>query len=230
MILPFLRRNFADLRRNFADERILLMQDVIQFFIALTLVALICIFIIKLGRKIPTRFFSTRYEDPIQVRRRLLSGRAVFDDDAPPPRREDGPDLPPLVAQKGDFGCFFVVLGFAMSIAAVFFAYDSGSFVGRAALVRGEVVSIESMGKMHLPVIRYAGDQGEQRTFRPRVITSILIPSVGDPVDLLYDKANPADVRIASFWDLYLLSIAFGGIGALLLCLAARALMRAPPD
>jgi hypothetical protein len=203
------------------------MKELIQFFIPLVSVGLIAVFLIKLIKALPL-IFSSRYNDEQWVWRRLLSGRGVFDDDAPPRRREDRPDLPPLVAQRGDFIAFSFVLGFAMSIAAVFFAYDSGSFVRRAVLVRGEVTGVESIGKEHVVAVRYAGKQGEQQTFHPRGIASILIPSVGEPVNLLYDKANPGDVRLASFWDLYFLSIVFGGIGALLLCSGARALMQAP--
>ena len=70
------------------------------------------------------------------------------------------------------------------------------------------------------PIVKYTGEQGEQRTFRPRgSATRALIPSViGETVDLLYDETNPVDVRLASVWDLYLLPIMFGGIAALLFC------------
>ncbi len=74
------------------------------------------------------------------------------------------------------------------------------------------------------PIVKYTGEQGEQRTFRPRgSATRALIPSViGETVDLLYDETNPVDVRLASVWDLYLLPIMFGGIAALLFCWGAR--------
>jgi hypothetical protein len=70
------------------------------------------------------------------------------------------------------------------------------------------------------PIVKYTGEQGEQRTFRPRgSATRALIPSViGETVDLLYDETNPVDVRLASVWDLYLLPIMFGGIAVLLFC------------
>lgn len=63
------------------------MKEVIQLFIQLALVGLIAGFLIKFG--IPWLVAAGRRRD--RMWRRLLSGRGIFDDDAPPPRREDGP-------------------------------------------------------------------------------------------------------------------------------------------
>jgi len=101
--------------------------------------------------------------------------------------------------------------------------------------VRGEVVAIEQVvgsrgdGATY-PIVKYIGERGEQRTFRPRVaaLALVSVPSVGETVDVLYDETNPDDARIVSFWGLYYLPTVFGGIAALLFGWAVRVLMRAP--
>jgi Protein of unknown function (DUF3592) len=139
------------------------------------------------------------------------------------------------VALERDVARFFLVIGLALSVIAAFVAYDTASFVERAVLAHGEVVAIEQVpggrgGSAMSPIVKYTGEQGEQRTFRPRgTVSRALTPSViGETVDLLYDGANPVDVRLASVWDLYLLSIVLGGIALLLFCWTAWTLMRMP--
>jgi hypothetical protein len=77
--------------------------------------------------------------------------------------------------------------------------------------------------------VKYTEERGEQRTFSPSGSGfGIFHPvhSVGETVDVLYDKTNSADARIASY--LYRLPIELGGIAALLFFWGARVLMRTP--
>jgi hypothetical protein len=129
---------------------------------------------------------------------------------------------------------FFLFIGLALSVIAAVIAYDTESFVERAVLVHGEVIALERVsagrgGSAMSPIVKYTGEQGEQRTFRPQhPATRALMPSrIGETVDLLYDETNPVDVRLDSVWDLYLLPIVFGAIAALLFCWRARVAMRA---
>lgn len=139
------------------------------------------------------------------------------------------------VRLERDVARFFLIIGLALSVIAAFLVYDTESFVERAILAHGEVVGLERVstgrgGSAMSPIVKYAGEHGEQRTFRPqRSATRALMTSgIGETVDVLYDETNPVDVRLASVWDLYLLPIAFGAIAALLFCWWARVGMRGP--
>jgi hypothetical protein len=95
--------------------------------------------------------------------------------------------------------------------------YDTESFIERAVLAHGEVVGLERVslgrgGSAMSPIVKYAGEQGEQRTFRPQQSAArALMPSgIGETVDPLYDEINPVAVRLASVWDLYLLPVVSG--------------------
>ena len=139
------------------------------------------------------------------------------------------------VPLERDVARFFLVIGLALSVIAAFLVYDTESFTERAVLAHGEVVGLERVsvgrgGSAMSPIVKYPGEQGEQRTFRPqRSAARALMPSgIGETVDLLYDEANPVDVRLASVWDLYLVPIVFGAIAALLFCWGVRVVMRVP--
>ena len=116
---------------------------------------------------------------------------------------------------------------------AIFLVYDTQSFVEHATPVRGEVIALQLVssgrGTAYDPRVKYTDEGGEQRTFQAsgsgfRILLPVL--SVGETVDVLYDKANPVDARIASFWYLYLQPASSGGMAVLLIC-TAGVLMRA---
>jgi hypothetical protein len=121
-------------------------------------------------------------------------------------------------------------IGLGLSFAAVFLVSDTQSFVERAVLVRGKVVALERVpipGKASqtwfYPIVEFIGERGEQRTIST---SAMIMPSIGQAVDVLYDKANPADARIASFLDLYFKAIVAGVMATLLICGALHALVR----
>jgi hypothetical protein len=113
----------------------------------------------------------------------------------------------------------FLAVGIALSGVAIYFIRDTQSFVDRAVMVRGEVIDLEltrgSPGSgAYRPVIKYTTSSGEQRTFRSLSGSSPPSYRVGEAVDVLYDRTNPPDARIASFWSLWLIQIIAGGVGA----------------
>jgi hypothetical protein len=139
------------------------------------------------------------------------------------------------VPLESDVARFFLVVGLALILIAALLVYDTESFIERAVLAHGEVVGLERVstgrgGSAMSPIVKYAGEQGDQRTFRPRrSVTRVLMPlGIGETIDVLYDETNPVDVRLASVWDLYLLPIVFGSIAGFLFCWGARVVMRAP--
>jgi hypothetical protein len=112
----------------------------------------------------------------------------------------------------------FLALGITFSGVAIYFVRDTQSFVERGVAVRGEVVDLAwersisgaSGSGVYHPIVKYTTIAGEQRTFRSMNGNSPPSYRVGEAVDVLYDRANPVDARIASFWSLWLIQIVFG--------------------
>jgi hypothetical protein len=126
----------------------------------------------------------------------------------------------------------FLAFGLVFCGVAIYFAHDTQSFVDRAVMVRGEVVDLQwerrtgnssSSGNYH-PVVRFTTDAGEQRTFRSSFGSSPPSYWVGETVDVLYDRTDTYDARIASFWSLWLVQLIFGGVGAVFLMLSGGVL------
>ena len=125
---------------------------------------------------------------------------------------------------KAIFGVFLAV-GLVLCGVAAYFTLDTQSFIDHAAKVRGEVIDLErsrgtwstsspSSSGAYYPVVKFTTQAGEQRTFRGSVGSSPPAFRVGETVDVLYDRTNPPDARIASFWSLWLIQIIVGGLGS----------------
>jgi len=116
----------------------------------------------------------------------------------------------------------FLALGITFSGLTIYFVRDTQSFVERGVAVRGEVVDLawersisgSSGSGVYHPIVKYTTTAGEQRTFRSMNGSSPPRYRVGEAVDVLYDRTNAADARIASFWSLWLIHIVFGVLGA----------------
>jgi hypothetical protein len=116
----------------------------------------------------------------------------------------------------------FLALGVTFSGLTIYFVRDTQAFVERGVAVRGEVVDLNrersisgspGSGVYH-PIVKYTTTVGEQRTFRGMNGSSPPSYRVGEAVDVLYDRTNPVDARIASFWSLWLIQSMFGVLGA----------------
>jgi hypothetical protein len=134
------------------------------------------------------------------------------------------------IAQRA-VSCLRLVVALGLSVAAVFLVSDTHSFIKRAVLVHGKVVALERVPipnkvvSLFYPIVTFTGKRGDQRTIGT---SAMIMPSIGEAVDVLYDKANPADARIASFWDLYFLPISAGVIATMLFCGAGGSSTSAP--
>lgn len=111
--------------------------------------------------------------------------------------------------------------------ASVVAAHSSWQFDRRAKAALGKVVRSHRehdgvSNATYAAVIEYAGVDGKMVEFTPSM-RSALEPVIGEPVRILYDPANPSDVRIGPRWRLYTVAavILFAGAG-----LAAAALLR----
>jgi hypothetical protein len=116
----------------------------------------------------------------------------------------------------------FLAFGVTFSGLTTYFVRDTQSFVERGVAVRGEVVDLTwerripglSGSGVYHPIVKYTTTAGEPRTFRSMNGSSPPSYRVGEAVDVLYDRTDPADARIASFWSLWLVQIIFGVLAA----------------
>src|SRR3984957_8020427 len=116
----------------------------------------------------------------------------------------------------------FLAFGVTFSGLTTYFVRDTQSFVERGVAVRGEVVDLTwerplpglSGSGVYHPIVKYTTTAGEQRMFRGMNGSSPPSYRVGEAVDVLYDRTNPVDARIASFWSLWLIQSVFGVLGA----------------
>ncbi|HWE94776.1 MAG TPA: DUF3592 domain-containing protein [Tepidisphaeraceae bacterium] len=96
----------------------------------------------------------------------------------------------------------FVALGLG-----VHFYRSTKGFVGRAVACQGRVVELKATrnenGSTYYPVFAYSDASGTQRQGQSNVSSNLPGYSLGDAISLLYDPANPSDVRVNSFWPLW---------------------------
>lgn len=117
-------------------------------------------------------------------------------------------------------GYFLLAGGLAMVGAGIWFAVDHARFLQRTDRAPGAVVEIvaergaRGMTLYH-PVVRYRpADRGDAVVFKAK---PGLWPSpfaVGDRVTVAYDRDDPDDAMIVSFWMLWFLPLAMALLGA----------------
>jgi hypothetical protein len=116
-------------------------------------------------------------------------------------------------------GALFVAAGIILGAVSSYFYNATQSFIDRAETVQGEVIELERSRSssdpsvVFYPIVRFSPATGQQRTFRSPVGSSPPAYAVGESVSILYDRTNPDDARIDSFWFLWLLPTITGGIG-----------------
>ena len=95
-------------------------------------------------------------------------------------------------------------------------AFASISRLSGQSTARGVVVDIEvdsdSDGTTYRSVIEFQTDSGETVRFTSRLGTSSRA-DLGDPIDVLYDPADPRGATEKTFPNLWLFPMIFGGIG-----------------
>jgi Protein of unknown function (DUF3592) len=115
-------------------------------------------------------------------------------------------------------GALFLTVGLLMSIGSGYWAVRTRAFLGRAEAAPGTVVALElsrsSDSSSYHPVVRFTLPSGQARTFRSRSGSNPPSYSVGDTVEVLYDRDDPSDSRIDSTFSLWGGPIIVGGLGA----------------
>ncbi len=125
----------------------------------------------------------------------------------------------------------FMGVGVLMFLGGLYLFYDAVAFAQRAESAVGEVINVEqhtsrdSEGDLSItytPTFRYTDATGQVREGAPSMSSSEYDYGIGEQEDILYDPDDPTDVRVDSFWSLYLMAImlvifgvVFGGAGYL---------------
>lgn len=119
-------------------------------------------------------------------------------------------------------GPIFAVIGFALLGAATWMFLRTRAFIEQAMTTVGVVVELveetrsgrDGNETYFYPVVRFQPASGDEIQFRSNVGSNPAGYRQGEQVPVLYDPAQPAEARIRSFFQLWLLPLVLGFIGA----------------
>jgi hypothetical protein len=111
--------------------------------------------------------------------------------------------------------CLALGVGLLLASAATFVHIQR--FMAGAEHATGTVIDLSedlssNDGTVYYPVVRFTTAEGRTVEFRSSTGSSSP-PDVGDRVDVLYDADDPQDAKLSGFFDLWLWTIALGGLG-----------------
>ncbi|ADO67941.1 DUF3592 domain-containing protein [Stigmatella aurantiaca] len=125
-------------------------------------------------------------------------------------------------------GFIFLAAGIAMGVICLVTLARTRRFLSQAHETQAEVVGNHSRRhnrkNTYYPVLRYLTQEGAQHEVVSPVGSNPPRYREGDRVPLLYNPANPQDVRIHNFLNLWLLPLLFGFMGAAFLLVGVLAL------
>jgi cytoskeletal protein RodZ len=120
-------------------------------------------------------------------------------------------------------GLIFMSIGMVMLAVVVYLLYAHQQFEKNALTVKGTVVEFQSYESrnnnsssttMYTPVFEYEF-KGKKYTHVSTSSSNIKEFEVGEPLDILVDPENPAEVFVNSFMEKWFLPLLLGFMGAL---------------
>lgn len=123
-------------------------------------------------------------------------------------------------------GPIFLIVGVGL-LLGFFFAFSrTRRFLASAQEARAEVIGIkESIGssreRVYYPVLRYRTQQGATKEVVSSVGSNPPRYKEGDSVVVLYDPAQPGDVRIHSFFNVWVGPLVLGVLGVIMTLVGA---------
>ncbi|HVG63679.1 MAG TPA: DUF3592 domain-containing protein [Hyalangium sp.] len=118
-------------------------------------------------------------------------------------------------------GPIFLVVGVGL-LLGFFFAFSrTRRFLASAQEARAEVIGIKasagsSRDRAYYPVLRYRTQEGATKEVVSSVGSNPPRYKEGDSVVVLYDPAQPSDVRIHSFFNVWVGPLVLGALGVIL--------------
>lgn len=115
-------------------------------------------------------------------------------------------------------GSIFAIIGLLMMIGAWMLFQNDQKFAKEAASATGTVVEsvyVKSRkGKgSYYPVVEFQTAEGKRMAFRSDTGRGRPDYENGEQVSILYEKQNPANAKIAGFWELWGLSAVLAVFG-----------------
>lgn len=119
-------------------------------------------------------------------------------------------------------GSIFAAVGVVVLIIAWILFQKEQKFAKEAASAMGTVVESvyrkSRKGKItYYPVVEFQTVGGKRMTFRSNTGSKPPTYEDGEQVSVLYEKQNPANAKIAGFWELWGISVILGVFGVVLL-------------
>jgi hypothetical protein len=118
-------------------------------------------------------------------------------------------------------GPIFLIVGVGLLLGFFFVFSRTRRFLASAQEARAEVIGIkESIGssrdRVYYPVLRYRTQQGATKEVVSSVGSNPPRYKEGDSVVVLYDPAQPGDVRIHSFFNVWIGPLVLGLLGVIM--------------
>ena len=98
----------------------------------------------------------------------------------------------------------FALLGIVITPVGLIWWQHVRSFVQTAEKTEGTVIELVKEGKTYRPIVEYADHMGQRQELRSRTGTNPPSYSVGDKVQILYDRNDPDSVKINHWLTLYI--------------------------
>lgn len=114
-----------------------------------------------------------------------------------------------------------VALAIILALPGIVFAFIGGvwcfnvhNFVQSAEHTEGTVIELAENNGSFSPVVEYADSQGQQHQYRSTARSNPPAYSVGDKVEILYERGRPDSANINHWVYLYLFPFIFFAIAA----------------
>ncbi len=129
-------------------------------------------------------------------------------------------------------GLIFSIVGICLLIGDLFAYRSTAEFLNNSEKTTGIVTGLKqrrssgsrSSSTLYAPVVKYKTVGAGEFEFTSSTASSPPAYSIGESVEVMYDKRDPASAEINSFFSLWLavsvltfLGVVFSGIGTLLL-------------
>jgi hypothetical protein len=128
-------------------------------------------------------------------------------------------------------GPIFLIVGVGLLLGFFFTLSRTRRFLASAQEARAEVVGIKERGggsgqsRVYYPVLRYRTQQGATKEVVSSVGSNPPRYKEGESVVVLYDPAQPGDVRIHSFFNVWVGPLVLGGLGIIMTAVGAVVLL-----
>lgn len=119
-------------------------------------------------------------------------------------------------------GIVFMLIGAAFAAVSWQLYKADQAFMQQSApatgvVLKSEYVKSERSGGAYYAIIAFQLSNGKQQEFRNDPGTGRPIYKDGEQVEIRYEKQNPANAKIAGFWELWGMTAIFGGFGLVFL-------------